>query len=127
MARWSQIVKKYLMLGTVVGSTLLGLTLTTPAHATIDVTDSFSGIMITEGQQLCNQAVMVCGRQLAPLPSELGGSFTVKINSHFRSTYECSMLRGQPQWVSIISEGTCEEVPIITLPNKYENEADGVG
>ncbi len=120
-------VKAKLTLATLTGCTLLGLNLATPAYAETNIASTVEGIVITEYQPVCDQVVMICGRQLAPLASEIGGSFTVKINGHFRSTYECTMSKGAPQWVSIMAEGTCEEVPIITLPSKYEDLADAVG
>jgi hypothetical protein len=77
---------------------------------------------------MCSSSVVVCGRQLDPLSVELGGGFTVKIDSYFRSSYECSIVNGQPTWVALTTEGSCEPVPVIMLPASYnEDEAWNVG
>lgn len=93
----------------------------TPTSGTED------GIRLTGGTgTLCANTVLVCGRKLNPLGTEIGGHFTVRINRTFRSTYECAIMGGRPVWVPTSSEGTCEEVPVIMLPAKYD-EAWNVG
>ncbi|MBI1273501.1 MAG: hypothetical protein GC131_05415 [Alphaproteobacteria bacterium] len=110
--------------------TLLFLTPIKPAHAT-DFTASIStgGMNImNDVPGVCASAVTVCGRQLNPVAAELGGGFTVKIDGHFRSSYECNMIEGRPAWVPVTVEGTCESVPVIMLPARYdEDEAWNVG
>ena len=78
--------------------------------------------------QLCTRAVSVCARELQPLGVEIGGTLTVKIERHYRSTYSCAIVNGKPAWVVISTEGSCEAQPVITLPAKYDDdEAWNVG
>jgi hypothetical protein len=115
------------------GLATLLLVLNFPAHA--DTTESLTasigdgGIrLLNDAPHLCTTSVVVCGQQLNPLTVEVGGGFTVKIDSHFRSSFECSIVNGQPNWVQLTNEGSCEPVPIITLPAAYdEDEAWNVG
>ena len=82
----------------------------------------------TAPPQLCTRAVSVCARELQPLGVEIGGTFTVKIERHYRSTYSCAIVNGKPAWVVISTEGSCEAQPVITLPAKYDDdEAWNVG
>lgn len=77
---------------------------------------------------LCNQAVTVCAREMQPLGVEVGGTFTIKIEEHYTSTYVCKMINGVPTWISTETQGSCEPQPVITLPAQYdEDEAWNVG
>ena len=94
-----------------------------------EVDQLVSGIPIfSPGAKLCTKAVTVCARQLQPLGVEIGGTFTVKIEDHYKSTYECSIVDGKPTWLATSVEGSCEPQPIILLPAKYDaDEAWNVG
>lgn len=84
--------------------------------------------VFSPGTQLCTRAVSVCARELQPMGVEIGGTFTVKISGHYKSTYECGLVDGIPTWVPTAIEGSCEAQPVIFLPAKYDvGEAWNVG
>ncbi|MEJ0062249.1 MAG: hypothetical protein WDO70_03370 [Alphaproteobacteria bacterium] len=102
------------------------------AHAStgdVRIEQQFSGIPVFAlVDKLCVHAVTVCGRELQPLGVEVGGTFTVRIENHYKSTYECAMIDGVATWVPTTVEGTCNSPPVVTLPAKYdETDAWNVG
>jgi hypothetical protein len=99
------------------------------ALETPQVEQQLSGIpLFSPHIKLCTKAVRVCARELQPLGVEIGGTFTVKIEDHYKSTYECSVVNGVPTWLPTSVEGSCEAQPVILLPAKYDvGEAWNVG
>jgi hypothetical protein len=117
---------------------LLALTLTTTPSQSAEnlpnLTNRLAGfahhaavlVATTTHTVFCTDPLTVCARAMRPSGVPVGGSFTVRIEDHFTSTYQCMLIEGRPRWIEADQQGACAPPPVIFLPAHYQNDQDEI-